>query len=139
MNPVFNQQGKSDHHHVTADVPCRRRWCDLSADLLIVDGSLEGLRKASPRNRTEWCDGTLDGECGIRLHTICICVMRLRDTAPPSPAYVLLHHHQEDADQRSSALCCGIIILIYGDTSNRYIRLVPHVRLATPASSSEGP
>lgn len=35
VNPLFNQQGKPDHSHVTADVPCRR-WCDLSADLLIA-------------------------------------------------------------------------------------------------------
>jgi hypothetical protein len=79
-----------------------------------------------------------DVKCGVRLHTVCIYGLRLRDTALPSLAYVLLHQ-QKDADQRSRALYCGIIILIYGDTSNKYLQLVPHVRLATPASSSEGP
>jgi len=39
MDPLFNQQLRANRitttTNVTADVPCRR-WCDLSADLLIV-------------------------------------------------------------------------------------------------------
>jgi hypothetical protein len=92
MNPVFNQQGKSDHHHVTADVPYRSRWCDLSADLLIVMEVWKGCGKPLRETGRGGVIALWDGGCGVRLHTMHICdaverhstaITRIRTPASP--------------------------------------------------------